>query len=776
MSKTNKTTKLETVMELTEKVDFDVLTRLLNAEGLDEITRKQLKRYHHKKNNDIIPVKYHFSKNLMEKGRLYAEESLSLQNFKKEIRHALASKYYIDIDMENCHPRLIMQYCVKNNIDHDLLKKYVDQRDQILLRVAELHKIDRNQAKKLILRLCYLGNYIIEEIDDETGDIEEKEPKIKDKFLVKFQKQLRDIASSVCDIERDTFDLISKNETKTNKSAATLSITAQVLEHKCLMAMYDYFTKQKYKVGVLCFDGLMVEKNEKLEKNLKKYLESCERHVKNKTKYEIILSTKEMDSKLTIKLPKFSGFVESDRDCQEKLFKIEGSHKFKYVCLSDDDKDAKLYIYNEKTGMYDTDINTLYYYLVKNREYFNIVGSVNKKSGEEKTDNYGDSSKLQKQIVSFVKMAARDDEWLSKTQKSSLGYLLFKDGIYDMKNSTFTKGFDPNIVFHARVPWNFPKYDKKEIKNAYKISFKNLFENPKPMIAALARALAGDVSIKKFYFCPGRTNAGKSYLGSMLHSAFGSYIGNFNAESLAYSSNMDSKDEAQKNRWALLKRWCRILLSNEVNMSKELNANDIKKHSSGKDPIQARGHGKNEIDMHPQYTIFCMLNDIPKITPLDEATIKRLTYIEFPYVFVPPEDKDKKEYYKQMDPDLDNKISKKTFIDAFIHIILDGYKDYLENGMPEFDQIVKDKWLAESKQKDEITNIIKENYEITGDDKDTVTVSELNNFKKMNKNIFSKISAHRFNEILCEKLHLKEDRNNTSRFWRGIKKRSHDLF
>ena len=45
-----------------------------------------------------------------------------------------------------------------------------------------------------------------------------------------------------------------------------------------------------------------------------------------------------------------------------------------------------------------------------------------------------------------------------------------------MKTGNFTKGFDPKIVFHKQVPWNFPKYDKKEIKEARKISFDKIFE------------------------------------------------------------------------------------------------------------------------------------------------------------------------------------------------------------------------------------------------------------------------------------------------------------
>jgi phage/plasmid-associated DNA primase len=764
MLKTSKkNNKPEMVMTLYEKVDIEILEKLICAEGLEENLRNQLKLYYNKRKNNVISVKYHYSKNLLDKGRLYAQGSLSLQNFKKEIRHNLAGKYYYDIDMENCHPRLILQYCKKHNIDHDNLEKYVTEREDILKKICKFHKIERDDAKKLVLRLCYLGNYIIEKFNDETQEYEESEPQIKLDFLTDFQTEFKNIATSICGIEKETYELVKKNDCKKNKKSATLSITAQILEHKCLMGMYDYFTKQGHKVGVLCFDGLMIEKSKNLDKKLKEVLKACEAYVKQKTKYEISLSEKKMDTPLTYVLPDYSDYVESDLDCQKKLFKIEGAEKFKYC-------KGNLYIFNEKTGMYETSIETLFYYLIKNKNYLNIITKQATEHSPEKVESYGESSQLQNRVIQFVKTAAKDPEWLEKTENTSLGYLLFKDGIYNMKTGEFKKGFNPKIVFHTRVPWKFPQYDKKEIKKARKLSFDKIFENPDTMIAALACALAGDIKIKKFYFCPGRPNAGKSKLAQMLQIAFGGYVGNFNAESLAYTSAMDTKDEAAKMRWALLVRFCRILLSNEINMKKKLNANDIKKHSSGGDKLTGRTHQKEEVHFTPHYTPFCMLNDIPQIEPMDDATMKRLTYIEFPYVFVDEDEVDKKAYFKKKDDDLDDKIQDNKFIRGFIHILLDGYKDFLENGMPEFDQEVKNKWTIDNKQNTEIIDVIKENFEITQDKEDKVNIRDLKKFRENHKDVFSTISTQRFNEILKDELKLEEGRDSSSRFWKGIKK------
>lgn len=752
MSKTN---KIE--MKLHEKINLKNLNLLISSKDIGEETKNQLEAYKKKRTDTCVPVNYSFSKNLKDKGRLYAQNSLSLQNFKKEIRHFLAKDIYYDIDMINAHPVLIHQYCKKHDIECESLEKYVKERDEILTNISKYHDITRDDAKKLMLRLCYLGKYVIEEKDEDTKEITETEPKKKMKFVQSFQEELKEIASSICDLEKEIYALVKKDKNKTHKKSVTLSITAQLLEHKCLMAMVDYFKQQNVGVGVLCFDGLMIEKGSKIG-DLNKMLLACEKYVYSKTKYNIKLMEKPMDKELSYQIKTFNPFVESDKGAQERLFEIEGKDKFKF-CGGD------LYIFNEKTGMYETQIETLYYYLAKNHEFLNVdVG--------KKVDNYGTSYVLMSKVTPFVKMAAKDEDWLYKTANSSLGYLLFNDGIYKMKTGEFTKGFSPKIVFHARIPWNYPERKESEVKNAYKISFGRLFENPQPMIASLARAIAGDTSVKKFYLCPGKTNAGKSFLSKMLENAFGDYIGNFNAESLAYSSKLDTKDEAAKMRWALLLRFRRILLSNEINMKAELNGNAIKKHSSGGDKMIGRNHGNSEVPFNPHYTIFCMLNDIPKIEPMDEATLKRLEYLEFPYKFVDENEKDNREYYKVRDPELNAKITRESFIRGFIHIILDGYQDYLDNGMPEYDQDVKKKWTTENKQNVEIISKIKEYYDITQNKKDTVSIQDMKKFKETHKKVFKTISPHRFDEILSEELELTKGRNAQVRCWTGIKKKN----
>lgn len=751
-----KVNKNQPVLTLFEKVDFDVLSRLLSCEETPDDIRSQLRYYSMMKRDNRIPVQYNFSTDVLDSGRLYAKNNLSLQGFEKSIRHALSKNIYIDIDMQNAGPTLISQYCHKHDIKCTKLDDYVENRDKILKKIKKTHDIDRDCAKKLMIRLCYLGSYVIEDGSNEY------EPKDKDKipFVIDFRRELSRIAEEICDRETETYDFVKKDKDKQNKKSSTLSITVQILEHTCLMAMYEFFKNNYYKVGVLCFDGLMVETSEELELNIIEILSDCEKYVKKKTGYKINLDIKPMDKELQFELPEVTNYVSSDLDCQRKLFKLEGKEKFKYC-------DGTLYVFNEKTGMFESGNLTLFNYMIKHKDKLLIET----KSGRDtKEESYGELSVLMNRVVQFVNSAAKDDRWLQTTQNTSLNYLLFKNGIYNMETGEFREQFDPNIVFHCRIPWDYLERDKRKVKYAMKLTFNTLFDNPRPMIMALAIALAGGNPIKKFYFCPGRTNSGKSTFVKILQTVFGNYVDFYNGEALAYTSSKDTKDEAAKLRWAKNIRFSRMSFSNEINMKKKFDGNAIKKHS-GNDNLIGRDHGKSEVSFIPHYTLFGMFNDIPEIQPLDKAVEGRIEYITFENVFVDGEtyNKEKNDNYRIKDINFSKTIENEDFIQGFIHIVLDAYKRYVSGEeKPIFDPIEKEEWICNDQQDLEVIEMFKDKYEITNNDQDRVTAGEIRKFRDSNKKLKT-ISLHNFNTMLKDKLNLKQGRTKDSKFWTGVK-------
>jgi len=138
------------------------------------------------------------------------------------------------------------------------LDYYVNNREEVLSKIQKRHEIDRDGAKKLLLRLVYLGDYVIEKNDSLCV------PDNKMSFVKNFQNELVAIAKQICTIEKETYELVKKEPSKLNKKSTVMSITAQTIEHKCLMTLYKFLEDHDCKVRVLYFDGLMIDSSNHL--------------------------------------------------------------------------------------------------------------------------------------------------------------------------------------------------------------------------------------------------------------------------------------------------------------------------------------------------------------------------------------------------------------------------------------------------------------------------------------------------------------------------------
>jgi len=111
-------------------------------------------------------------------GRIYAQGPCIFK-LDGKIRNSLLAKNYHDIDIENCHPRIIEQLAKKLDLPHDAISDYINRCKHWFETIKNVHGYDRNKAKTLMLRLLYLGDYY-------------EENKIP--FVVKYAKELTGIA------------------------------------------------------------------------------------------------------------------------------------------------------------------------------------------------------------------------------------------------------------------------------------------------------------------------------------------------------------------------------------------------------------------------------------------------------------------------------------------------------------------------------------------------------------------------------------------------------
>ena len=73
-------------------------------------------------------------------GRVMAKGAFSLGTLRKSVRHTLCGDDWIDIDVANCHPAIILQLCRAHGIACAALKRYVTDREACLAEIAALFK------------------------------------------------------------------------------------------------------------------------------------------------------------------------------------------------------------------------------------------------------------------------------------------------------------------------------------------------------------------------------------------------------------------------------------------------------------------------------------------------------------------------------------------------------------------------------------------------------------------------------------------------------------
>jgi phage/plasmid-associated DNA primase len=376
-----------------------------------------------------------------------------------------------------------------------------------------------------------------------------------------------------------------------------------------------------------------------------------------------------------------------------------------------------------------------------------------------------------------------------RTQNTSLGKILFKNGYYDFGRSVFVEGsiigkedktengYNPEIVFYNRIDHIFTEFSVED--NDYMETIRerlftlSLGEDVGDyLIQNLARGLAGD-QMKKILFGLGMSNSGKGILTKGCQLSMGQYCGTFTAENLAF--NNSNNDEAQKMRWALLLKSKRLIISNEITNNKSLNGNMIKKLCSGGDTLQGRKHGEHEEEFIPQFLTIVLANDIPEIKPYDDAVQNRVRVYSYTKSFV---DEPANEYELRKDPNLEKEMQTLQFQRCFIGLLIKSYLSFQHNkrieNEPEQVIVAKTEWMG-SKEENDIFNKFQQKYEFTNDIDDYVLSEDIKNwvvgtkemsFMKFVMDLKKYAVINKYENILNKPKKIKKVNYQA---WRGIK-------
>lgn len=729
-------------------------------------------------------------------GRYYVKGVCSLQKFCAYIRNTLIDRsQYCDLDMVNCCPSILKNLTDLIDIPNTYITKYCEDRDNMMKECMEKMNLDKAIVKNLFIRLMFGGTY-----GSFLSEMMTEHPEFNADYNIPWLKPLFDELKSIANtlyndkrfselkkiVNKKKKDDLFQGIKKDNITGSFLSHLLFTLENFIIHLIKDFMGKKGFVMDVIIFDGglmrLKTNSNDEAKIIQKTLIKECEQFIYDKTGIKMGLKIKEFDeyytdemiycndvnddgeTELNGKVFKNSWLydgVRDDADVAEKLVKLCPDY-FKYC-------KTILYGFNNKTGLWTNDGDQIVkQYVYEYADYFKKYKK-DTITGSEYISNesYGRNDKTLKRIPPIVKLLTSDDSWVERTERSSVGKLLFKNGIYDC-NTEELSSFDPNIVFYNKIDMDFYEQNdetKKWALKVYDILFKDPFKEKDGqgnyLIQAFYNGLRGNVELKNFYYCLGVTNSCKGTTCNAMEEAFGDFVGTFNGELLAYTNS--TQDEAMKMRPFYLARHKRLLFGNEINMKTTLNGNLIKKLSSGGDRLQGRGMRENETNFYLQTTPFLFINDLPKINPYDDAVKDRSKFIEYPFTFVNKQKEECEFNEKPADLDIKKNIKKTWFKVGLQHLILFYGKHLNEELDMEEPDIMKNtmkKWTDDMTIKGQLL----QTFILTNNKKDKINKKELSEWRKK---VGIDMSDTIFNREM-RRLGLSELKSGNNRFWLGI--------
>ena len=712
-----------------EIYDADIMEEILrdiNTFPKNELNRLRAYKKSRKYGNKVDVI-YHYGKGCEENelGRLYVKNNRGLQSFQREIRDALLEKHHFSIDIENAHYNLMIKLGIDWNINIQNIKYYCENRDKCLKMLSD----DRRISKLSYLKVAYGGNISL--YDNTIGEF--VEPEGDTSLLKEIEKEIKSLIEMCYRKYPEYHNLIKKKE---NPKVSLFALILQTEERKCLLAMDNYLQSQGRQTDVLIHDGLEVIKKENELIFPEELLRGCEMAIKEKTGYIVKLVQKEYENK----------YKKSEKE-KVVIDDVYATRKFIHLMKDNISRDkGEVYYFNEDNGMWEIGETAFKSAIIKVKDEMIFTDYSESKP---KVINYGGKWVNMKIIYNLVVSLLPEDNFISKNIESSIGKLLFADGYYDFYENKFIEGFDNKIVFLKRINRFFPQErNEKLIKEVNKMLFIDGFdfedglESGEYLKKSICIGLIGDYYRKKFYFCSGDRNSGKSLLTKAFRDSFEGYVDEYDANNLLYNSN--TQDEAKKLAWTLDLIGVRLAFSNECRMEKKsyLDGNLIKPLSSGSDGMKHRGNHENQKKFINRSTMIFLSNDIPTISPIDGGIIDRAKFIRYKLSFV---NNPKKSNERYADPNVKRKFDNDEYKNALFYLMVDTYNNLIESEKkfggyieePKSVLMETSEWIKDENMLFE--EKILEKYEITNDKEDYVESKNIINYiiKECNLNFSS---------------------------------------
>eukprot|EP00798_Chlamydomonas_sp_ICE-L_P017249 gene17249-biopygen26145 len=662
-----------------------------------------IRRYYAASNDDgSFSVKYSQKKH--GKGRLFARGGMSMQGMVREVRNAIAHPFYTDLDFVNCHPSILMQRCEQRGIGCPLLKQYCKDRSTVLQDLS----VDVPSGKTAVLAAM-------------NGGMDLRQSS----WLSEFHIEMKRVAQELLmpgSIDHSYIEIARKDR---NTYGSALNLMLCDVENACLMALKEFLEHKLFTIGVLMFDGAMVEKTVGGGDNISDtLLEEASHYIFSKTGYRLVVKTKEMTaSMLDLPASVFMGrptppprYAGGDNDAARHILNdLKGMIVESNGCVFI--KKSNIWTSNKD----DVDTILLRTCIDANIRFVDDTGVSRKYSCM-----YSKAHNIVKSARALVYNT--DPCFGQRLWESNLGVICFRNGVYTFADSTFAPFSErpdvlPVIFISRDFPLQKPPREFMDtVRSKVLVSTLGCDERVDSYLQMLARAMAGKHTDKNWGIMIGERNSGKGLLQALNERAWGPYVNTIDSSVLMLNGlSTDVKSQG----WMIDCEFTRQTYTNEIkvdpgNRNIKLDGSLIKKFQSGGDVLKARRNYENERSLKTATRLFMNLNDL-RIYPRSPDDNKG--------EWMP--------FYQEADDDLkDGFCARADVIDAFAWLVLDAFEDHKLRPST----VVKNDTLKLKVDEGDELSIIQYCFKVTNALTDFLKLSDVNSFAKEHK--LNKRSLH----------------------------------
>lgn len=654
-------------------------------------------------------------------GRMYPS-GCSLVYMDRDLRNALAGSVNHDIDLKSAHLSLALNLCRKHSIDAPCLLRYVDHREEVHAEMREQFGLTDDEVKVSIRSMQYLG----------AAPRGGSDPTYQ--WAAQFRAEMQTIAVQLTQLYPDALTCAAKKKLKlpdpgnliaissNTVLASAVSLILSSAERDTVLVASAAIQKTGYKIGAVIYDGFHVHKKEGERCLPPELLQAAAQAVKEKLGYEVQFVQKPMDS--TYEFDNEDSELVDDVTTARKFVGLVGADNFKLT-------DRGLLVFDDSTGMWSTDETLLMRLVLEHKQQLTLFDS------EGQLKNYGGNLTAIKRMLQCIPMHVDQcpDFW-EQSIDSSIGKLLFSDGILDMDTMEFTEGFDSSVVFADRIdrPWNATP-DPECVERVRKLLFTDPFTSkqiqqgvPEYQLKALGRTLYGDYLSRQSYWNIGETGTGKGLITGATTDSLGTYFASFNIKAMQQQPNSGA-DAAKQLSWVEDIKYKRGVFSNEAPRGGKLCGNTFKSLVSGGDPLTIRQNRENEHIVRNRSTPWIMSNDMPDITPLDDAVIDRISgVVSYEVRFTDTANGLRPDVEKRKDVHAKNLFKQTRYQDAMLHLVLGGYQAYKTSGVHERPAVVQEstqEWVVNDNS---LVALVERRFTVTGESDDFVPFATLKTY------------------------------------------------